>query len=176
VDRRHYQPSPPSDITVNVEPDGDRWTLVFVKDLVHDREKVWAALTDPGQIDAWAPFRSDRDLGQTSPATLTLVDGEDETSMSATVGTAERPSLLVYNWGDDLLQWQLVATAGGTRLTLRHTTAKRDDVPTFAAGWHLCLDVLDLTLGGTAIGAIRGREAMDFGFGELRDSYAARLA
>jgi len=56
------QPTPLA--PVEGEPDGDRWTLVFVREFRHPREKVWAALTDPAQLDAWSPFRPDRSLAR----------------------------------------------------------------------------------------------------------------
>ena len=68
-----YEPTPV--VPVGYERTGDAWTLVFTRELKHPRTKVWAALTDPDQLDAWAPFRPDRDLGRTGPATLTMVDG-----------------------------------------------------------------------------------------------------
>ena len=39
-----------------VVPDGDAWTLIFVRDFRHPPEAVWAALTDPAELDRWAPF------------------------------------------------------------------------------------------------------------------------
>ena len=61
-------------------------------------------------------------------------------------------------------------------LTLRHTVDKPELAPMMAAGWHLCLDVADHLLDGDPVGPIRGAEAMDFGWDELRDAYAERLA
>jgi uncharacterized protein YndB with AHSA1/START domain len=36
---------------------------VFVRHLAHPPEDVWGALTEPGQLGAWAPFTTDRALG-----------------------------------------------------------------------------------------------------------------
>jgi hypothetical protein len=55
-------------------PEGDRWTLIFVRTFRHSPERVWAALTDPDQLRKWAPFDADRDLGRVGDATLTMVD------------------------------------------------------------------------------------------------------
>lgn len=44
-----------------------------------------------------------------------------------------------------------------------------------AAGWHLCLDVMALSLDGQPIGAIRGGEAVDLGWQGLHNAYADRL-
>src|SRR5262245_46325282 len=126
---------------VQVEPAGERWTLVMQRDLRHPPAKVWAALTEPDRLKQWAPFLSDRDLGRSGAATLTMIDGDEEYALPATVQRAEPPHLLVYTWGEDLLRWELAATATGTRLTLRHTLADRSWAPKIAAGWHLCLMV-----------------------------------
>jgi hypothetical protein len=44
-----------------------------------------------------------------------------------------------------------------------------------AAGWHLCLLVADRLLGGAPIGPIRGRNAMNFGWEDLRAAYDEAL-
>ena len=74
MSRTTFQPSPLADVAWRTE--GDRWTLVFVRVLPHVPEKVWAALTDPVQLRAWAPFTADRDLGRVGDATLTMIDGD----------------------------------------------------------------------------------------------------
>jgi uncharacterized protein YndB with AHSA1/START domain len=173
--RDDYVPSHLAEVYA-VPAEGDAWTLVFVRDLDQAPTIVWEALTDPAQLDEWAPFRANRDLDHTGPATLTIVDGANEVPLGASVLRAERPQLLEYTWGDDVLCWELAALGGGTRLTLRHTTAKRSGVPMMAAGWHLCLDVMTLSLDGRPIGAIRGGEAFDHGWQQLHDAYADRLA
>ncbi|MDG4805568.1 SRPBCC family protein [Micromonospora sp. WMMD1120] len=169
MDRDAFEPSPPAEVRA------DDTTLVFVRDLRHPPTTVWAALTDPSQLAQWAPFLADRDLGDPGAATLTLVDGDTTTEQPATVRRAEPPHLLEYTWGDDLLRWELTALGAGTRLTLRHTVADRGLLPMVAAGWHLCLDVADRLLDGDPVGPIRGAEANEFGWSDLRDSYARRL-
>jgi len=73
-----------------VVPDGDAWTLIFVRDLKHPPAVVWQALTDPAEIDQWAPFAADRDLGATGPARLTMIDRETRLELPATVSEAVR--------------------------------------------------------------------------------------
>jgi uncharacterized protein YndB with AHSA1/START domain len=173
MDRSTYQPSPLTD--VDCVRDNDRWTLVFVRDLRHPPEKVWAALTEPAQLAEWAPYTTDRDLGSPGDATLTMIDGDVAEPMAASVRRAERPTLLEYLWGTDLLRWELAATDTGTRLTLRHTVADRAFVPKIAAGWHICLDVAEHLLDGQPVGPIRGSEARDYGWDGLNDAYAEKL-
>ncbi|MFI1988649.1 SRPBCC family protein [Actinoplanes sp. NPDC020271] len=159
-----------------VVADGDRWTLILIRELPRPPAEVWLALVDPARLDRWAPFSADRSLSDTGPATLTMVDGDERTALPAVVHRAEPPRLLEYTWGEDLLRWELEPSGTGTRLTLRHTLADRDLDAMVAAGWHLCADVLQRLLAGEAVRAIRGRDAMNHGWPELRDRYAARFA
>jgi uncharacterized protein YndB with AHSA1/START domain len=155
-----------------------QWTLIFVRELGHPPEQVWQALTDPAELDRWAPFAAKEPLTAPGRTTLTTVDGDERTDMAATVTQVVPPALLEYTWGDDVLRWELEPAGGGTRLTLRHTLAARDDqgLPAMvAAGWHLCTDVLDRLLAGHPVTAIRGREAMNHGWERLRAAYAEKL-
>jgi uncharacterized protein YndB with AHSA1/START domain len=173
MDRTKFHPGPLADVTVRPRDDG--WTLVFVRDLHHPIEKVWAALTEPGQLDEWAPYTASRDLGTVGEATLTMIDGDTAEDLHATVTRAEPPRLLEYSWGADQLRWELAATGSGTRLTLQHTLKDRDWVPKVAAGWHLCLVVAEHLLDGDPIGPIRGNEARDYGWDDLNLAYAGKL-
>jgi uncharacterized protein YndB with AHSA1/START domain len=158
-----------------VVPDGDAWTLIFVRDLRHSPKAVWAALTDPAELDRWAPFAASRDLGATGDATLTMVDGDQRDDLPATVRRVEAPSLLEYTWGDDLLRWELEPAGDGTRLTLRHTLRTPDMADQVAAGWHICFDQLEKVADGRPVTAIRGHAAMDHGWADLRARYAERF-
>ncbi|SCE98551.1 Uncharacterized conserved protein YndB, AHSA1/START domain [Micromonospora coriariae] len=173
MDRDAFRPSAPAEVAAETADGGT--TLVFVRDLRHPPATVWAALTDPAQLAEWAPFLADRNLGAPGAAVLTMVDGETAIPAPATVRRAEPPHLLEYSWGEDLLRWELSPLVSGTRLTLRHTLADPGMLPMVAAGWHLCLDVADRLLDGHPVGPIRGAEALDFGWSELRDTYAGRL-
>ncbi|MBU2664385.1 SRPBCC family protein [Actinoplanes bogorensis] len=150
---------------------GEPWTLVFIRDLRQPPPVVWAALTDPAELDQWAPFRAPRDLGETGPLTLTMVDGDTEEETPAHVRVVEPPTLLEYSWGQDRLRWELEPHGGGTRLTLRHTLVEPTDPASVATGWHVCVVVLQHLLDGDPHGVIRGQAAKDYGFDELRDAY-----
>lgn len=171
MQRNQYQPGSPA--SVRAERSGDRWTLVFTRELRHSPEKVWEALTDPAELREWSPFDSDRSLAQTGDATLTMAGGSDEKT-AAKVRVADRPRLLEYTWEEDVLRWELEPIPAGTRLTLRHTTA-REWTARVAAGWHICVDVMDQFLDGHLIGRIVAEEAKQFGWGRLNDAYAAQL-
>src|SRR5580765_6640277 len=69
--REEYAPGAASG--AKVEKDGDKWTLVLVRDLSHPPANVWKALTEPEQLREWAPFDSDENLGTVGAAKLTTV-------------------------------------------------------------------------------------------------------
>lgn len=171
--QRDFEPGPLAQVECHAVE--DRWMLVFARDIPHPPAKVWAALTDAAQLGEWAPFIADRDLGTVGEANLTMIDGEKSEAMAASVRRAERPVLLEYTWGSDLLCWDLAQTESGTRLTLFHTIDNRGWVPKVAAGWHICLVVAEHLLEGSPIGAIRGENARNFGWDQLHDDYAAML-
>ena len=60
-DRVQYAPGPASG--ARVHKDGEKWTLILVRDLRHPPATVWQALTDPSQLREWAPFEADGSLG-----------------------------------------------------------------------------------------------------------------
>lgn len=169
-----YVPGPASGATI--DKDGEKWTLVVVRELRHSPETVWKALTDPAQLTQWAPFDADRNLG-TAGATVTLTTiGAPQARVSETTVTrADAPRLLEYRWGDGEMRWQLEPSAGGTRLTLWHDIGHRY-IAMGAAGWHLCFDVLARALAGAAIGRMVGIEVMKLPFWQgLHTSYAKLL-
>ena len=172
MNRDQYQPGDPAD--VRADRNGERWTLVFTRELRHDPEAVWVALTDPRDLREWAPFDADRNLGVPGDAVLTMAGGVGDEQTSAHVRIADRPRLLEYTWDADLLRWELEPTAKGTRLTLRHTT-NREWTARVAAGWHICIDVMERYLDGDPIGRIVADEAKQHGWGRLNDAYAAQL-
>jgi hypothetical protein len=90
---------------------------------------VCDALTGREQVCAWAPYTASRDLGTVGPATLTMIGGDTAQELAANVVRADRPRLLEYAWGEDLLRWELSREGPGTRPTLRHTLADQDWLP-----------------------------------------------
>lgn len=154
---------------------GDRWTLVLVRELRHPPAAVWTALTEPEHLAAWAPFETARSIAEPGPVTLTMVDGDERVDLDGVVTRSEPPRLLEYSWGEDLLRWELEPAGGGTRLTLRHQVGDRDDLARAAAGWHLCFDVAERLLDGDPVPPIRGRAALEHGWTELHERYAAQL-
>ncbi len=158
-----------------IRKDGEKWTLVLVRDLRHPPEQVWQALTDPAQLREWAPFDADRSLAAVGPVTLTTVGAPTPQVAETRVTRAEAPRLLEYSGGGNQMRWRLEPLARGTRLTLWHQIDRRF-ISMGAAGWHICLDVLDRLLAGDAIGRIVAGDALKFeGWQRLNREYAKQL-
>jgi uncharacterized protein YndB with AHSA1/START domain len=172
--REQYMPG--AAFGAEVRREGEAWTLVLVRDLRHAPAKVWTAITDPEQLREWAPFDSDQNLGTAGTTARLSTIGAPKPLVSETrVKRADAPKLLEFSWGEQNLRWELEPTAqGGTRLTLWHTI-NRNFISMGAAGWHICLDVLERLVAGQPIGRMVGPEAMKFGWQRLNTEYAQQF-
>jgi uncharacterized protein YndB with AHSA1/START domain len=167
TDREQYTPGPASG--ARVQKDGEKWTLVLVRELRHSPEKIWQSLTDPAHLREWAPFDVDENLGTAGTVKLTWVGTLKP--IETRVTRADAPKVLEY--GD--IRWELEAFVGGTRLTL-WTNIDRRFISMGAAGWHIAFDMLDRLLNGTPFGRIAGGEAMKFGgWQRLNAEYAKQF-
>ena len=170
--RESYKPGPAAG--ADIRKDGEKWTLILVRDLKHPPAKVWDALTDPAQLREWAPFDADRSLGSVGPVELSTVGTPTPQVSETRVTRADAPKLLQYQWGDNEMRWQLEPLGAGTRLTLWHSI-DRGFISMGAAGWHICLDVLDRFLAAEPIGRVVGGEAMKFEWPRLNAEYARQF-
>ena len=175
TDRDLYTPGPASG--AEVRKDGEKWTLILVRELRHSPETVWQALTDPAHLREWAPFEADGSLGTVgTKVRLTTVGAPTPQVSETTVTRAEAPKVLEYNWGGNDIRWELEPLGRGTRLTLWHNIDRRF-ISWGAAGWHICFDVLDQFLAGDPIGRMVGMETMKFeGWQRLQKEYAQQFA
>ena len=168
TDHAQYTPGPASG--AQVQKDGDKWTLILVRELRHSPEKVWEALTDPAHLREWAPFDADGSLDKPG-ATVKLTWVGTPQAIETTVTRADAPKALEYND----IRWELEPLGKGTRLTLWHNIDRRF-VAWGAAGWHISLDILDRSLAGEPIGRIAGPEAMKFeGWQRLSAEYSKQF-
>ena len=173
----HREPyAPGAAAGARVQKEGDKWTLVLVRELRHPPELVWQALTDPAQLSEWAPFDADLNLGAVGPVKLSTVGAPTPYVAESHVNRADAPRALEYGWGGNDVRWELEPLGGGgTRLTLWHNI-DRGFISWGAAGWHICFDVLDRLLADQPIGRIVGPEAMKFdGWQRLKAEYAKQF-
>ena len=162
-----YAPGPAG--SAQVRKDGEKWTLILVRELRHPPEKVWRALTDRAHLRAWAPFDVDGDLDTVGTVKLTWVGAP--APIETTVTRADSPRVLEYND----IRWELEPLSTGTRLTMWHSIDRRY-VSWGAAGWHISFDVLDRFLAGEPTKRIVGPEAMKVeGWQKLVAEYARQF-
>ena len=167
--RDQYTPGPANG--AEIQKDGEKWTLVLVRELRHSPKKVWQALTDPAHLREWAPFEADGSLGKVGATVkLTTVRAPTSSVSESRVTRADAHKVLEYND----MRWELESLGGGTRLTLWHNIDRRF-IAWGAAGWHISFDVLDRFLAGEPIGRIAGAEAMKFGWQRLVAEYARQF-
>jgi hypothetical protein len=146
-----YAPGPASG--AQVRKDGQRWTLILVRELRHPPARVWQALTDSAHLQEWAPFDVDGSLAIVG-STVKLKWVATARVSEATVTRADAPRVLEY--GE--IRWELDPVDGGTRLTLWINIDRRF-IAWGAAGWHIALDVLDHLLSGNPIGRLAGGDS-----------------
>lgn len=172
-DREPYEAGPARG--AQIQKDGDKWTLVLVRELRHSPLMVWQALTDPAQLAEWAPFDADRNLDSVGAVKLSTAGMPTPLVSDSLVKRADAPKLLEYSWGGNDLRWELEALGGGTRLTLWHNI-DRGYIAWGAAGWHICFDVLDRLLAGEPMGRTVGPKAVQFGgWQRLNAEYAQQF-
>jgi len=124
-----------------------RWQLRFTRELQHPPEKVWRALVEPDHLEAWFPttMEGDRAVG----ASLKFSFHQDGAPpMQGEMVTYRPHSVLEFKWGEDLLRFELQVVEGGTLLTLSDTFDELGRAARDAAGWHVCLDLLERRLLG----------------------------
>jgi uncharacterized protein YndB with AHSA1/START domain len=159
-----------------VTKEGPRWTLALVRTYQHPIERVWEAITDPAHLREWSPFDASANLGATgAKAALTTVGAPSPTTEETVVTRAEAPTLLEYQWGGHPMRWELEPMGSGTRLKL-WTSIPKNFIAMGAAGWHICLDVMDRHLAGAPIGRMVGMDALKFeGWHRLNAEYARQF-
>jgi uncharacterized protein YndB with AHSA1/START domain len=130
-----------------------RPALRFERTLAQEPERVWRALTDPGEQEAWHPMPARFEGGEGGRATFVEHDAIGPIG-DGRITAYEPPRLLGYTWGvdgegePDHLLWELRPHDQGTLLVLVHTFDDRLKAARDGAGWHVCLDSLDASLGG----------------------------
>jgi uncharacterized protein YndB with AHSA1/START domain len=155
---------------VLLERDG-RTVLRFERELSHTRERVWRALTERGELEAWHPTPF-----ELAGATVEFLPSPGRPAFPAgRLLAVEEPSLIAYEWGPDELRWTLEERSEGCLLTLEHSFADRFKAARDGAGWHVCLTALDALLDGTEVPEKGSARELPEGWSELNEDYQRRF-
>jgi uncharacterized protein YndB with AHSA1/START domain len=147
----------------------DRPVVEYRRRFDHPPERVWRALTDPDELEAWFPTTIDGERAPGAQLTFRFEHLELE-PMRGEMLRFEPPSLLEFTWGGDVLRFALERDGDGTAMTFTVALDELGKATRDGAGWHQSLDGLARALRGDrerAYGAKRWRE--------LRDEYAQRF-
>lgn len=127
-------------------------SVVIERDLPHLPERVWRALTEPGQIEKWL-MRNDFTPALDAHFTLSADWGQVEGRVLA----IEPNRTLTYTWESQGLQsvvtWTLAPTDRGTRLRMEQSGFRPDQRQAYNGarhGWPMFFDGLERTLVGGA--------------------------
>ena len=149
-----------------LRPDGQRASVRLERHLADPPDVVWSAITDRDELRSWFPCDVDvvGGMWRVGAAIVFRFSPEFDMTLDGEVLAADRPTLLSYSWGEDILRFELEAEGGGTRMVLT------DELPPGsaarnAAGWEECLARLD------------GRQAAQEGSWKAAfDKYAAEFS
>jgi uncharacterized protein YndB with AHSA1/START domain len=128
-------------------------TIRFERRLPAPIERVWAAITDQGQLATWlAPSSVDVRAGGRVEHVFDPADPGGQ--VTGTILRIEPMTVLEYEWrflGEphSILRYDLVADGDSTILTLTHRLLSVDQVSGYGAGWHAYLDALAAVLAKT---------------------------
>jgi uncharacterized protein YndB with AHSA1/START domain len=127
--------------------DGERCAAGFRRLYDFTAEELWAALTDPRQLERWlahAP-RFDHEAG--GVVELVFGDASGDQRASGRILTWDEPRVLEYEWqfpgeNESVVRFELHPQEFGTLLVLDHRQLGRAAGAGYGAGWHAHLDAL----------------------------------
>jgi uncharacterized protein YndB with AHSA1/START domain len=140
----------------------------FERRFAHPPERVWRAITDPNELSFWFP---DTIEGEFGPGADVRFPKFEEMGLESTgrVTEFDPPRLLAYTWGTSTLRFELEPDGDGCRLIFTDTLP-REEAAKNAAGWEVCLENLEATLGEEETS-----EPPESDWSELHEHYAARF-
>jgi len=130
--------------------DDGRHRLRYERSLKHPIERVWRAISDPQEIEAWLA-RAEVDLRPDGRIHLEWLNTDENgqryegAEMTATIRRLDPPHLLEYEGhGHGLLTWELRERGDETDLTLTCIVElPEDQLPDNRSGWHIHIDFLE---------------------------------
>ena len=138
-------------------------TIRFERSLQHAREKVWRAITDPGELAHWFPANVEG-AREEGAALRFVFRNEEGPPLDGRVLVFVPQREFEFTWDQDTLRFVL---EGDTSLAFTHTFDDLEKAARDAAGWHFCLDALEARLDGREPAAFSMER-----FGELFARYA----
>ena len=136
--------------TLETRDDGT-YVLRYERRLNHPVETVWAALTEPRQIEAWWARAAELELTEGGRARFEWLNGP--AVANGRITRLEPPTTIEFDTDiHGRLTWELRPQDGGTHLTLTVTNEIPEEHRVkVMAGWHVHLDFLEDALDGRPV-------------------------
>jgi uncharacterized protein YndB with AHSA1/START domain len=160
----------------------NRPTLRFERRMSHPVDVVWRAITESDQLEQWFPSRVEVDELRPDAEMVFRFEHmplDAPSTMTGRVTEYDPPRRFAFTWGppthEDHLRFELEPLAGEDACVLRLTVLldARDKAARDSAGWHVCLDRLELVLAGGDRPAAMGADGR---WRELYEEYQRRGA
>lgn len=137
--------------------------LRFERRLPHAPERVWRAVSEPGELAQWfvGPVAWIPETGETF----------EVAGVTGRIVEVDPPRRLAWTYGEERYSFDITPADGGCRLVFVHVLPgdHRHLGAQHAAGWETYLDRLAALLSGHPIGVEAAHEPV----GELHEAYAA---
>jgi uncharacterized protein YndB with AHSA1/START domain len=133
-----------TDTGTHTKLEDGRHQIRFERRLSHPIDRVWAAITEPDQIEAWLA-RAELEPREGGRVRLEWLNtGDDEVIARGAVTAIDPPRRLELDTdAHGVLTWELEPDGDATDLTLTVVLAMPDEhVTKNIAGWHVHLDFL----------------------------------
>lgn len=126
-----------------------RCVLRFERRLAHPVSKVWRALTERSEQKNWFPAELDADWRVGGE--IRWVSEEGEVWTTGTITAWDPPKIFEHTADNEVMRFELRPEddGDGCLLVFTHAFDDRAGGASFGAGWHGCLDLLELALAGT---------------------------
>jgi uncharacterized protein YndB with AHSA1/START domain len=111
-------------------------------------ETVWQALTDDQHLKHWFPTTIEGELVPGATLTFAFPAPIEVPPMRGELVRHEPPRVLEFTWGPDRLRFELADADPGTELLFTVELEGIGKAARDGAGWHTCLDALELALAG----------------------------
>ena len=136
-------------MTATLDVQGNRSTLRFERLLAHGRDRVWQAVTDPGELEQWFPAAVAYEPRVGAPMQFDFGGEHGLDVWPGEVREWDPPRVFGFLWGEDELRFELSDADGGTRLVFTHSFPHEPGKPgRDAAGWAACFESFDALLDG----------------------------
>ncbi|HEY4391721.1 MAG TPA: SRPBCC family protein [Paenibacillus sp.] len=132
---------------IGVHEDG--YMACFKRHFSHSIAEVWSCLTENEKLKQWF---SELQVDELRKGGMIRFNMQDGTYIELEITELKMHSVLGYTWGEDRVRFELYPESDGCRLLLIEKLSQiTDHTPKDLAGWHVCLDVIQVLLGEKTI-------------------------